>query len=150
MAINIFPSREVECQLVGGQVTRDVNRMSIKYYSIYNILTIIKKRPGMYVGEVSLRSIKVYLHGYEMAMMDAGVKDVSIPRFHDFNEFVREKYGYYESTAGWVNMILAVTIGLDPRNISWKTYGQAVTFEQHKKSVELFYQLLSEFCSKVA
>ncbi|WNB74442.1 hypothetical protein [Methylomonas koyamae] len=122
--------------------------MSKVNYSIYDILDRIEKRPGMYVGDVTLGNLMTYMHGYEMAMRDAEVKDVSIPEFHGFHEFVRKKFGYYESTAGWANMILAVTIGLSPKNIIWENYNVGVTYEQHIESVKTFYKLLNEFRHK--
>jgi hypothetical protein len=118
-------------------------------YSIYyDVLDRIEKHPGMYVGNVTLGNLMTYLHGYEIAMRDAEVKDVSIPEFHAFHEFVREKFGFYESTAGWANMILAVTIGLSPKNITWEGYDVGVTCEQHIESVKAFYKLLNEFRRK--
>ncbi|MCW9016555.1 MAG: hypothetical protein OQJ89_06310, partial [Kangiellaceae bacterium] len=114
--------------------------MSKQSYSIYDVLATIERRPGMYVGEVSLYSLMTYLHGYEMAMRDAEVEDESQPKFQDFHEFVRSHYGYFESTAGWARMILAVTIGLNPKNVSWEGFDSDVTYEQHVESVKTFYE----------
>lgn len=73
-----------------------------------------------------------------MAMRDAGVEDVSTPDFDGFHEFVRERYNYFESTAGWANMIKAVVIGLDPNHIRWENYDHAMTFDQKKRRLICF------------
>lgn len=100
----------------------------------------------MFIGDVTLNNLFTYLAGYRTAMDFAGIEDISTPQFNDFHEFVRAKYGYYESTAGWANMILAVTIGLDPNQIRWESYDSEVSQEQHEKSVETFFELIDEFC----
>ncbi len=116
-----------------------------KTYSIYEVLERIEQRPAMYTGENTLSSIRSYLSGYRSAMMDMGIEDDSIPEFGNFHEFVRSHFNYYESTAGWMNMILAVAIGLKPESICWTGYDSNVTTEQHKEAIKLFYKLLKEF-----
>lgn len=124
--------------------------MTKKKYSIYEALETIRKRPGMYVGDIDLNAINTYLAGYWMAMKDADINDVSNPEFHTFHEFVRARYNYDESTAGWANMIKAVVIGLDPEKIRWENYDKDMTFEQQKEALALFYQLIEEFKLKNA
>lgn len=65
-----------------------------------------------------------------------------------FFDWVADKLGFYESTAGWHNMILAVTIGLDPQNINWENYDDGVTTEQHIQSVKRFYELVEEYVTE--
>jgi hypothetical protein len=119
--------------------------MNKREYSIYDALKTIRKRPGMYAGDIDLNAIKTYLAGYTMAMIDAELEDVSEPEFHSFHEFVRAKYNYFESTAGWANMIKAIVIGLEPENLVWEDYDKDMTFEQQKEALVLFYDLLEEF-----
>ena len=119
--------------------------MAERSYSIYNVLELVRRRPGMFVDEVTLKGIRTLTCGYEMAMRDANVQNGSSPAFHEFHEYVREIYGYRESTAGWPNMILAVILGLNPKTISWEKYDSGVTENQHKDSIEEFYRLLDNF-----
>jgi len=107
----------------------------------------------MYVGNLGfldLNNFSTYINGYIRAMDDAEINDISSPEFHGFHEFVRSKFNYYEATAGWANMIKAVEIGLEPENIRWESYDKEMTFEQHKKSIIKFYELLDEYRSKLA
>lgn len=99
----------------------------------------------MYIGDLDLDNLKTYIHGYQRAMDDAKINDVSTPEFHGLHEFVRKKYNYFESTAGWANMIKAVVLGLDPENISWESYDKNITFEQQKEALAKFYELLEEY-----
>ncbi len=112
---------------------------------LYNILKKIKARPAMWTGELTLKSIRTFLDGYSCALFDhkiIGLNKRDEPNFHDWTA---HKLGFYESTAGWQNMILAVTIGLDPNNIEWENYDSQVTKEQHEMSIKKFYELFEEY-----
>lgn len=119
-------------------------------YSVYDVLATLETRPGMYMSDITLNHFMTYLFGYEMAMRNVGIKDMSKPKFQGFHEFVKEKYGYFESTAGWANMILAATIGLSPKNIRWENYDINVTREQHLESIKTFYSLINEYRQKTS
>ncbi len=111
----------------------------------YDHLEKIKVRIGMYIYEVSLKSLFIYISGYMMALSELNIAQEQ-PKFHDFHEFVRAKYNYFESTAGWANMITAVVLDYQPENIVWEdVFAETMTFEQHQQSIELFYELLAEF-----
>lgn len=114
-------------------------------YDIYVLLEEMQKRPAMYVGEVRLKNIFLYLAGYSSAMAEAGVNDHSVPEFYGFREFVRARYRLAGSSMGWVNMILAVTIGLDPNNMDWEYYDQNLSHEQHENSVREFFKLVKDY-----
>ena len=111
----------------------------------YKMLKIIEPRPAMWTGEISLKSIHTYLSGYYHALSDNSITQQ--PNDDElFFDWVAKKLGYYESTAGWANMILAHCMEFEPRNIKWeKVFDTPVSAEQHLKSVSLFYKLLDEF-----
>lgn len=111
----------------------------------YKILKAIEHRPVIYTGEYTLQSIGSYVNGYHMALIDNGIvidSNITEP----FYDWVARKLGYYESTAGWVNMIVANSIGLKPKNVKWRAFlDSTLSQEQHITSIELFYELLEEF-----
>jgi hypothetical protein len=53
--------------------------------------------------------------------------------------------GFYESTAGWAKMILAITLGLDPRTIRWEGYDVTATGAQLIEATERCFTLLDEY-----
>jgi hypothetical protein len=79
------------------------------------------------------------------AMDHAGMKDASEPPFPDFDEWVRKQFGFRESTMGWANMILAVTLGLDPRAVNWEDFDKGATREQLFEATRRSFELLEEY-----
>lgn len=114
----------------------------------YELLKKIEARPAMWTGELSLKSIRTFLGGYTFALYEYKLIDLDENKEEDFHDWVANKLGFDESTAGWQNMILAVSIGLDPKEIDWDNYDLEVTKEQHEKSIRKFYELLEEFVKK--
>lgn len=112
----------------------------------YNILKKIEPRPAMWTGENTLKSIGIFLTGYYSALLENNLIGNSNSE-ESFHNWVADKLGFYESTAGWGNMILAVTIGLNPKKISWENFDSEVDKNQHEMSIRKFYELLEEFIS---
>lgn len=113
----------------------------------YPLLKLIEQRVPMYTGQWSLYSIHTYLSGYSHALRDNKIEQKSPPSI-SFFDWVAKKLGYYESTAGWANMTLAYSLGLDSSEIEWEPFFQRqvqITEQQHINSVKLFYKLLEEF-----
>lgn len=111
----------------------------------YDILKLIQQRPGMRTGDSTLKAIYTYLSGYYQALVDNNLnwKNDYDSSFHDW---IANRLGYYESTAGWANMILAYSINTNPKNISWeKFFITPITHEQHLESIKLFYKLVEDF-----
>lgn len=67
-------------------------------------LPLIQLRPGMFLDNLTLESMASYLGGFSHAAHLAGNPDLDAG-LEDLHDFVAEKYGYSESTAGWRNMI---------------------------------------------
>lgn len=115
----------------------------------YDLLKSIEQRPAMWTGETSLKSIHCYISGYYHALLDNEI--VQKPHTDElFFDWVAKKFDYYESTAGWVNMILAYCMGFKPENINWeKVFNTVVKKEQHFRSIELFYKLVEQFKTEI-
>jgi hypothetical protein len=86
----------------------------------------------MYIGSKSILRLKSFLDGYSFAAMDFDIEERGQPEFGAFHDWVARKFGWYESTLGWPNIILQET-GHD-----------------ESAAVDHFYQLLDEFRSEVA
>jgi hypothetical protein len=113
--------------------------------NIYELIEIISKRTAMYTGECKLSNVRSFLDGYAFAVRSETTRIDFLGNFPGFHDWVAKKFGFYESTAGWENMILAIEIGLSPKNIKWERYSYNVTEEQHELSVKKFFELVSEY-----
>lgn len=92
------------------------------------VIDRMRKRPGMFLGKISLNRLYLFLGGCEMGFKDgrqAGydrekiAADTPLP-FWFFHEFAAKKFGYYESTAGWSH-IIAESLG-DGTMESWNAF----------------------------
>ncbi len=114
-------------------------------YSIYTAIGKIRVRTGMYTWDRNLRSIGSYIYGYTQAMDDAGVKNVTYPKFAGFRAWIKVKFDFVSDAPGWENMILALAIGCEPKSrLPWERMKNA-TEEQHLESVKLFFSLIEEY-----
>lgn len=101
----------------------------------------------MWIGHLSPNNLRVFLDGYQTAMHDVGSDDVSDPPFQGFHLWVARKFGFYESTAGWPNMVLAITLGLNPKDIDWVGYDSHATQQQLIDATHRCIDLIEEFRS---
>ncbi len=60
-------------------------------YDFYKVIEKISVRTGMYVRDQTLSNVGAYLAGYEHAMIDAGIKEVTSPDFAYFNPWLKKK-----------------------------------------------------------
>jgi len=105
----------------------------------YTLLKKMEDRPAMWTGEATLKSIRTFLDGYYLALHENNLVDEGEEVEPNFHDWIANKLGFGESTAGWHHMILAYTIGLNPKKIQWKDYDVKVSKEQHKESIKQFY-----------
>jgi len=95
---------------------------------IYEFFEKIRERPTLYVGKKSLTRIQMYFYGYLHAL-DWQDIDFDQRKFgpYNFHDWVAKKLGWYESTSGWLDMILKEVDG------------------DEEKAVDVFFALLEEF-----
>ncbi|MEH1946875.1 MAG: hypothetical protein V7K77_07945 [Nostoc sp.] len=93
-------------------ILRLSEEMSFPRFDIYNeILTNIKKRPGMYLGANSpITILDMLLRGYSLARREVGVPPTEPEReFEGFQSWVEEKYGI-NSGQSWSKIILFYSV----------------------------------------
>ncbi|MDM9585591.1 MULTISPECIES: hypothetical protein [unclassified Nostoc] len=75
--------------------------------NIYEILEMMRPRPQMFLGQRSLTALSGFIGGYFCAMEENGILiEEENPSFSQFHDWVARYYKWYESTAGWKNIIL--------------------------------------------
>ena len=75
--------------------------------SIYELLEMIRQKPGMYLGQRSLTALRGFISGYYFGREENDMLvEEEIPPFRQFHDWVARYYKWYESTAGWKNIIL--------------------------------------------
>lgn len=95
----------------------------------YGLIEKIKQRPELFLREASITKLKTFLDGYTFAINEHNIEDsktiMPLP-FWFFHEYVARVYNYYESTSGYLNMILKQV-------------------NNEKEGLELFFKLFDEF-----
>jgi hypothetical protein len=94
---------------------------------LFEILTKIKARPGLYIGRPSVSDLFMFLVGYKTAKRELGIKptEEEVRFYQDFPQFVENKYHLHTSNS-WAKIIMLYC-------------------PDEKKGFELFFQLLEEF-----
>ncbi|MFM5888348.1 MAG: hypothetical protein ACKPFD_14685 [Dolichospermum sp.] len=108
--------------------TTNGNKNSQEY--LYDLLTKIKQRPGMYLGKVSITRLKMLLMGYSMSRGELGLQLTQQEKqFSQFQKWIQGKY-QINSAEGWETIILSQV-------------------EDEKLAFDLFFQLWEQFKNQV-
>ncbi|WP_298914235.1 hypothetical protein [uncultured Nostoc sp.] len=104
--------------------------LSFRKFDIYNeILSGLKKRPGMYLGSSSITKLDMVLRGYSLARKEVGVPPTEPEReFEEFQSWVQEKYGI-NSGQSWSKIILFYSV-------------------DEYEALEKFFELFEEYLNK--
>lgn len=82
---------------------------------LYQEIDMIRERPGMYLGEMSITRLRSYLDGFQGAVYrlchDEESRTLLPLPFWFFHEYVARHFGRNSSVAGWRNIILEHTEG---------------------------------------
>jgi phosphoribosylanthranilate isomerase len=100
-----------------------------KISNIYDLLNYIHPRPALYLGSKSILRLRSFLDGFGHAFDVQGTK-FDWKKFYsedNFHDYVAKYFGWYESTAGWENIILKQCENVEER------------------AVDVFFALLEEF-----
>lgn len=94
--------------------------------SFYELLDAVRRRPAMYLGRKSLHDLYVWLAGYGIGRMQAGLAPSDEEReFGEFDAFVQDKYDWHD-VGGWAAKI-------------------AYYHREDASALDEFYKLLDEF-----
>lgn len=113
--------------------------------TVYELIDQISLRTSMYVGEHKLSNIRSFIDGYTFSIESQIDKELFLSDFPGFHNWVAVQLGFKESTAGWQNMILAIEMGYNPKEVSWDGYADGATEEQHRASVSKFFKLVWQY-----
>ena len=73
--------------------------------SIYDVLDVVRKSPGIYIAEPSINRLHAFLVGYTAGLGRVGFTLRDEDNFHRFHDWVARRLGFGGSTSGWCNMI---------------------------------------------
>ena len=85
----------------------------------------------MYVGRKSLRALRDFIYGYQMACNIHSIEkdELGLNFPHGFHDWVAYRTHYRESTSGWCNMILETT-------------------DSEEQAIDRFFELLEEYARR--
>jgi hypothetical protein len=95
--------------------------------SVFDVLAMVREKPGLYFGKASLERLNAFLHGYNMGLHTLHYQLKGSVSFGAFHDWVAQRLNFTSSTGGWCNMIVE------------RTKSDAEAFRT-------FYELLDEFC----
>src|SRR5262249_20246834 len=82
-------------------------------YNVYDTIAMIRPSPSMYLGCYSLIRLRAFLDGCFFMVVTFGIDCEVPPDFRGFDDWVAQKFGWRESTAGWCGIILQECDGDD-------------------------------------
>lgn len=76
--------------------------------SIFELLTSenFRNRPAMFIGEKKISILRAFIDGYLLGAERDNTTLREKEKFAEFHDWVANYFGWYESTAGWKNIIL--------------------------------------------
>jgi hypothetical protein len=75
-------------------------------FDVYQTISLIRARPAMYLGMHSLVRLRAFLDGCFFLACQHGIECGTRPDFGGLHDWIAKRFGWYESTAGWCNIIL--------------------------------------------
>ena len=75
-------------------------------FDVYEFIALIRPRPAMWLGSHSLVKLRSFLDGCFYMAEEHGIECCGRPDFGGLHDWVAMRFGWYESTAGWCNIIV--------------------------------------------
>lgn len=111
----------------------DVTAMPLKVgerdiRTIYDLLDLVRERPGMWIGAPSVTRLSVFIQGFRIGVDAAhGSLEVEHPAFHDFHDWVAAQLRRPKNGHGWSEMLLEAANG-----------DEEAAFEQFWRELDVF------------
>ena len=94
-------------------------------------LQSFRTKAAMYIGEKKISVLAGFFNGWDFCLNCHEIKEQRLsPVSREFSDFVAKHFGWFESTAGWKNIILKESEG------------------DEAKAVEEFFELYDEYRKK--
>ncbi len=105
-----------------------LRRERLQQIEAKGLLNVIRERPAMYLGELSLSALTQFLNGYGICLFLHGIQEKApLPR--DFHDWVADRLHFSESTRGYTRMILE-------------------RVPDEAMALRFFFELLDEYCAR--
>ena len=74
--------------------------------TIYDVLEVVRVRPGMWIGNPSVTSLQVFLSGFRAGIDAAHASlEIETPPFREFHEWIASRLGMRMNGKGWATML---------------------------------------------
>ena len=74
--------------------------------SIFDVLEMVRRKPGLYLGGKSIIRLQAFLSGYDSGLGRFHAVLSRYEEFHPFHDWVANRLGFNNSVPGWCNLIL--------------------------------------------
>jgi hypothetical protein len=75
--------------------------------TIYDLLELVRVRPGMWIGEMSGSALQVFLSGFWAGLEAAHVSlEAETPPFREFHGWIAQRLGVRMNGKGWPTLLL--------------------------------------------
>jgi hypothetical protein len=75
--------------------------------TIYDLLALIRVRPGMWIGDPTITRLELFIAGFRGGVHAAHASlDEGKPRFKDFHDWIATRLGQRKNGRGWSMMLL--------------------------------------------
>jgi hypothetical protein len=80
--------------------------------TIYDLLDLMRERPGLCIGEASVTRLSVFIEGFKTGVDAAGgALEPESPPFQDFHDWVAARLRRSKNGYGWSSMLLEAAKG---------------------------------------
>jgi len=87
-------------------------------FDVYELIERVRRCPAVYLGQNSLIRLRAFLDGCFCVAREHEIPTDERPPFGELHDWVARRFGWYESTAGWCNIILQECGGDDAKALS--------------------------------